>query len=266
MLSQWFYYIINALYSLGKENVQFGGIMEHLLYFQKLIAKLNAKYTVESINGFIKEYYSEILERQYTMDKESGIAINRMDFYLQLKEEYFEPKYSELDEKTFRRWRKNELKNGLPAKYFEIFQDFPATEELFNEYYLKKFSNAVMNQTDQMFLRTCYDLRGTRLLQIIDFILPILKAKDDMPIEEYLAEFKRAVWEYEVEQEYLDKHGFDDLPSHSFNGKSSSVLVPYKKVIEKKRADYILENKKQPNIMAEILEQNHFQIVLKNEK
>ena len=209
--------------------------MEHLIYFQKLIAKLNSKYTVDSINHFIKEYYADILEEQYAMDKVAEKIVNREEFL----KRYFEPEFF-IDERTYRRWRKKELKN---------------------------VSRTIMSQTDQMFLRTCYDLRGTRLLQIIDFILPILKEKDDMPIEEYLAEFKRAVWEYEVYQEYLDGHEFDDdLPRYSFNRKSSSILLPYKKLIKKKRGDYILENKKQPNIMAEILGQNHFQIALKNEK
>ena len=239
--------------------------MEHFQYFQKLIAKLNSNYTVESINGFIKEYYSEILERQYMMDKESGIAISWMDFCSKLMAEFFEPKGIELDEKTFRRWRDKELKNGLPEKYFEIFRDFPATEELFNEYYFENFWNAVMNQTDQIFLKTCYDLRGTKLFQIIDFILPILKAKNDLPIEEYLVEFKRAVREYEAEQEYLDEHEFDHLPRYPFNKKSSSILFPYKKVIKKKREKYILVNKKQSNVVAEIREQNHFQKALENE-
>lgn len=239
--------------------------MEHFQYFQKLIAKLNSNYTVESINGFIKEYYSEILERQYTMDKESGIAISRMDFYLQLKEEFFEPKCIKLDEKTFRRWRNKKLKKGLPEKYFEIFRDFPATEELFNEYYFENFWNAVMNQTDQTFLKTCYDLRGTKLFQIIDFILPILKAKNDLPIEEYLAELKRAVWEYEVEQECLYEYEFDGLPRYSFNRKSSSILFPYKKVIKKKKVKYILNYKIPRNVVAEIREQNHFQKALENE-
>ena len=239
--------------------------MEHFQYFQKLIAKLNSNYTVESINGFIKEYYSEILERQYTMDKKSGIAFSRMDFYLQLKEEFFKPKRIELDEKTCRRWRKKELKNGLPAKYFEIFRDFPATEELFNEYYFENFWNAAMNQTDQIFLKTCYDLRGTKLFQIIGFMLPILKEKKDLPIEEYLAEFKRAVREYAAEQEYPDEHEFDHLPRYPFNKKSSSILFPYKKVIKKKKVDYILNYKKPRNVVAEIREQNHFQKALENE-
>lgn len=236
--------------------------MEHLIYFQKLISKLNSKYTIDSINQFIKEYYSKILEKQYNMDKLTGEVTNREKFL----KKYFESEGFYIDEKTYRRWRKNELKNGLQSKYFEIFRKMPATEKLFNEYYLKNISRTIMNQTDQMFLRTCYDLRGTRLLQIIDFILPILKEKDDMPIEEYLAEFKRAVWEYEVYQEYLDEHKFDDdLPRYSFNRNSSSILLPYKKLIKKKRVDYILENKKQPNIMAEILGRNHFQVANQKE-
>lgn len=236
--------------------------MEHLIYFQKLISKLNSKYTIDSINQFIKEYYSKILEKQYNMDKLTGEVTNREKFL----KKYFESEGFYIDEKTYRRWRKNELKNGLQPKYFEIFRKMPATEKLFNEYYLKNISRTIMNQTDQMFLRTCYDLRGTRLLQIIDFILPILKEKDDMPIEEYLAEFKRAVWEYEVYQEYLDGHKFDDdLPRYSFNRNSSSILLPYKKLIKKKRVDYILENKKQPNIMAEILGRNHFQVANQKE-
>lgn len=236
--------------------------MEHLIYFQKLISKLNSKYTIDSINQFIKEYYSKILEKQYNMDKLTGEVTNREKFL----KKYFESEGFYIDEKTYRRWRKNELKNGLQSKYFEIFRKMPATEKLFNEYYLKNISRTIMNQTDQMFLRTCYDLRGTRLLQIIDFILPILKEKDDMPIEEYLAEFKRAVWEYEVYQEYLDGHKFDDdLPRYSFNRNSSSILLPYKKLIKKKRVDYILENKKQPNIMAEILGRNHFQVANQKE-
>ena len=247
----------------GEKNVRFMEVnMEHLIYFQKLIAKLNSKYTVDSINHFIKEYYADILEEQYAMDKVAEKIVNREEFL----KRYFEPEFF-IDERTYRRWRKKELKNGLQSKYFEIFRKMLATEKLFNEYYLKNISRTIMSQTDQMFLRTCYDLRGTRLLQIIDFILPILKEKDDMPIEEYLAEFKRAVWEYEVYQEYLDGYEFDDdLPRYSFNRKSSSILLPYKKLIKKKRGDYILENKKQPNIMAEILGQNHFQIALKNEK
>lgn len=236
--------------------------MEHLIYFQKLISKLNSKYTIDSINQFIKEYYSKILEKQYNMDKLTGEVTNREKFL----KKYFESEGFYIDEKTYRRWRKNELKNGLQSKYFEIFRKMPATEKLFNEYYLKNISRTIMNQTDQMFLRTCYDLRGTRLLQIIDFILPILKEKDDMPIEEYLAEFKRAVWEYEVYQEYLDGHKFDDdLPRYSFNRNSSSILLPYKKLIKKKIVDYILENKKQPNIMAEILGRNHFQVANQKE-
>lgn len=245
----------------GGKNVRFMEMnMEHLIYFQKLIAKLNSKYTVDSINHFIKEYYADILEAQYAMDKVAEKIANREEF-LKI---YFEPEFF-IDERTYRRWRKKELKNGLQPKYFEIFHKMLATEKLFNEYYLKNISKSIMEQTDQMFLRTCYDLRGTRLLQIIDFILPILKEKDDMPIEEYLAEFKRAVWEYEVHQEYPDGYeSDDDLPRYSFNRKSSSILLPYKKLIQKKRVDYILEKKKQPNIMAEILEQNHFQIALKN--
>ena len=229
--------------------------MEHLIYFQKLISKLNSKYTIDSINHFIKEYYADILEEQYTMDKMAKKITNREEFL----KKYFEPEFF-IDERTYRRWRKKELKNGLQSKYFEIFRKMLATEKLFNEYYFQNISRTIMNQTDQMFLRTCYDLRGTRLLQIIDFILPILKEKDDMPIEEYLEEFKRAVWEYEVYQEYLDEHEFDDdLLKYSFNRHSSSILLPYKKLIKKKRVDYILENKKQPNIMAEILGRNHFQ-------
>lgn len=229
--------------------------MEHLIYFQKLISKLNSKYTIDSINHFIKEYYADILEEQYTMDKMAKKIANREEFL----KKYFEPEFF-IDERTYRRWRKKELKNGLQSKYFEIFRKMLATEKLFNEYYFQNISRTIMNQTDQMFLRTCYDLRGTRLLQIIDFILPILKEKDDMPIEEYLEEFKRAVWEYEVYQEYLDEHEFDDdLLKYSFNRYSSSILLPYKKLIKKKRVDYILENKKQPNIMAEILGRNHFQ-------
>lgn len=246
----------------GEKNVRFmEENMEHLIYFQKLIAKLNSKYTIDSINHFIKEYYADILEEQYAMDKVAEKIANREEFL----KRYFEPEFF-IDERTYRRWRKKELKNGLQSKYFEIFRKMQATEKLFNEYYLKNISKSTMNQTEQMFLRTCYDLRGTRLLQIIDFILPILKAKDDMPIEEYLAEFKRAVWEYEVYQEYIDEHEFDDLPRYSFNRKSSSILIPYKKLIKKKRVNYILENKKQPNVMAEILRQKHFQIALKNEK
>lgn len=229
--------------------------MEHLIYFQKLISKLNSKYTIDSINHFIKEYYADILEEQYTMDKMAKKIANREEFL----KKYFEPEFF-IDERTYRRWRKKELKNGLQSKYFEIFRKMLATEKLFNEYYFQNISRTIMNQTDQMFLRTCYDLRGTRLLQIIDFILPILKEKDDMPIEEYLEEFKRAVWEYEVYQEYLDEHEFDDdLLKYSFNRHFSSILLPYKKLIKKKRVDYILENKKQPNIMAEILGRNHFQ-------
>ncbi|TWT12311.1 hypothetical protein [Streptococcus sp. sy004] len=197
------------------------------------------------------------------MDKQIGEVTNLEKF----REKYFNTENDlYIDDRTFRRWRKRQLKNGLPSKYFDIFRDMPATEKLFNEYYLKNFSDLVLNQTEQMFLKTCYDLRETRLLQIIEYILPILKKKEDMPFEEYLAEFKRAVWEYEISQEDLKEHEFDDLPRYSFNRKRSSILVSYKIVEEKTVKNYILENKKQPtNRLAEILKQNHFQRVLKNE-
>ncbi|MBO3642805.1 hypothetical protein [Streptococcus suis] len=237
------------------------GDLEHLIYFQKLIAKLNSKYTVNSINQFIKENYSDILEKQYASDKQAGKISNRKEFL----EKYFESEGFFIDERTYRRWRKKNLKNGLQSKYFDIFRKMPATEKLFNEYYLKNFSNSVMNQSDQMFLKTCYELRGTRLLRIIGFILPILKTKDDLPIEEYIIEFKKALWEYEAYQEYLDEHEFDDLPRYSFNRKSSSISIPYRIIRGRTVKKYILENKKQPNIMAEILEQNHFQKALENE-
>lgn len=236
--------------------------MKHLIYFQELIAKLNSGYNMSSVNKFIKENYSDILERQYEMDKLSGVVLNRKKFL----QKYFESEGFFIDERTYRRWRKKDLKNGLQSKYFEIFQNMPSTEELFNKYYLKNFSNSVMNQSDQMFLKTCYELKGTQLFQIVNFILPILKNKDDFPFEEYLSEVKRGVQEYGLYQEYLNEHEFVDLPRYSFNRKTSSILVPYKIVKGKTVKNYILENKKQPNIMAEILRRNHFQVALKNQK
>ncbi|MHA4907240.1 hypothetical protein [Streptococcus constellatus] len=236
--------------------------MEHLIYFQKLIAKLNSKYTIDSINQFIKEYYADILEEQYSMDKRAGKITNREKFL----EKYFESEGFFIDERTYRRWRNKELKNGMQYKYFDIFQKMQATEELFNKYYLKNFSNLVMNQTEQMFLKTFYELKGTQLLQIVNFILPILKNKNDLPFEEYFTEFKRAVWEYEAYQKHLDVHGFDDLPRYSFNRNTSSIFAPYKKVKGKIVTNYLLENKKQPNIMAELLGRNHFQLAIQKEK
>ena len=239
--------------------------MDHLIYFQELIAKLNSRYTVDSINQFIKENYSDILEKQYASDKLTGEVTNKEKFL----KKYFESEGFYIDERTYRRWRKNELKNGLQSKYFDIFRKMPATEELFNKYYLKNYSNLVMQQPEQMFLKICYELRGTRMLQIIDFILPFLKDKNDLSLEEYLSEFKRAIWIYEVDQENQKEHEFDGsfrLSKYSFNREVSSVKVPYKKLLHKKSTNYILENKKQPNIMAELLKRNHFQIALKNEK
>ena len=174
-----------------------------------------------------------------------------------------------IDERTYRRWRKKELKNGLQSKYYEIFRKMPETERLFNEYYLKNISASIFNQSEYMFLRTCYDLRGTRLHRIIDFILPILKTKDDLPTKEYLTELKRAIWEYEEYQEFLGEQEIGEylsLPKYSFNRGESSLLVLYKIVKGKTAKNYILGNKKQPNIMAEILNRNHFQVALKNQK
>lgn len=242
--------------------------MEHLLFFQSLIEKLNSKYTVGSINMFIEEYYSEILERQYEMDIESGIVFGRDDFYLQLKDEYSDPKFSKLDEKTFRRWRNKELKNGLKPKYFKIFQEFPATEELFNEYYLKNLSNGIMKQSELFFLKTCFSLKDSKMLDIIDFIIPFLKNKNELSREDYLKEFKNALLHYEAYLEYEMEHEFEEysyLPKYSFNREKSTVVVPYEEAIGKNAKMYIVENKKQPNIMAEILKQNHFQKALENE-
>ncbi|HEL1615468.1 TPA: hypothetical protein TYJ02_001415 [Streptococcus suis] len=242
--------------------------MEHLIYFQELIAKLNSKYTVDSVNKFIKENYADILEKQYVSDKQAGEINNRKDFL----KKYFEPEGFFIDERTYRRWRKKEPKHGLQQKYFNIFRNMPETEKLFNEYYLKNVSNSIFNQSEHMFLRTCYDLRGTQLLRIIEFILPILKTKDDLPTKEYLTELKRAIWEYEEYQEYQEFLGEQEigeylsLPKYSFNRGESSLLVLYKIVKGKTAKNYILGNKKQPNIMAEILNRNHFQVALKNEK
>lgn len=74
----------------GEKNVRFMEVnMEHLIYFQKLIAKLNSKYTVDSINHFIKEYYADILEEQYAMDKVAEKIVNREEFL----KRYFEPEF-----------------------------------------------------------------------------------------------------------------------------------------------------------------------------
>lgn len=247
----------------GEKNVRFIEVnMEHLIYFQKLIAKLNSKYTEDSINHFIKEYYADILEEQYAIDEQTGEIASRNEFL----KKYFEPKGFYIDERTYRRWRNKELKNGLQSKYFEIFQNMPITEKLFNEYYLKNISNSIFNQTEQMFLRTCYELKGTQLLRVVNFILPILKNKNNLSFEEYLSEVKRVVQEYELYLKHLNEHEFDDLLRYSFNRKSSLVSVPYKIVRGKTSKNYIVKNKKQPNIMAEILRQNHFQADLKNKK
>ncbi|HFI2691654.1 TPA: hypothetical protein ACGO0Y_000714 [Streptococcus suis] len=239
--------------------------MEHLIYFQELIAKLNSKYTVDSINQFIKENYADILEKQYASDKRAGEINNRKDFL----KKYFEPEEFFIDERTYRRWRKKEPKHGLQQKYFYIFRNMPETEKLFNEYYLKNVSNSIFNQSEHMFLRTCYDLRGTRLLRIIEFILPILKTKDDLPTEDYFTELKRAIGEYEAYQEFLGEQEIEEylsLPKYSFSRGESVLLVPNKIVKGKTAKNYVLDNKKQPNIMAEILNRNHFQVALKNEK
>ncbi|HEL1110143.1 TPA: hypothetical protein TVG96_001362 [Streptococcus equi subsp. zooepidemicus] len=239
--------------------------MKHLIYFQELIAKLNSRYTIDSINQFIKENYADILEKQYSADRKARRIANRGEFL----KKYFEPENFYIDERTYRRWRKKELKNGLQSKYFEIFRNMPETEKLFNEYYLKNVSNSIFNQSDHMFLRTCYDLRGTQLLRIIEFILPILKTKDDLPTEGYLTELKRAIWEYEAYQEFLGEQEIEEylsLPKYSFSRGESVLLVPNKIVKGKTAKNYVLDNKKQPNIMAEILNRNHFQVALKNEK
>lgn len=238
--------------------------MKHLIYFQELIAKLNSRYTIDSINQFIKENYADILEKQYSADKKARRIANREEFL----KKYFEPENFYIDERTYRRWRKKELKNGLQSKYFEIFRNMPETEKLFNEYYLQNVSNSIFNQSDHMFLRTCYDLRGTQLLRIIEFILPILKTKDDLPTEGYLTELKRAIGEYEAYQEFLGEQEIEEylsLPKYSFSRGESVLLVPNKIVKGKTAKNYVLDNKKQPNIMAEILNRNHFQVALKNE-
>ena len=63
--------------------------MEHLIYFQELIAKLNSKYTVDSINQFIKENYADILEKQYSMDKRARKIASLEEFL----KKYFEPEF-----------------------------------------------------------------------------------------------------------------------------------------------------------------------------
>lgn len=251
-------------------------VMDYLDYFRDLLTELKPKYDIETINDFINQNYSEILELQYKYDKESGILSSHLEFIKHYfdKQEYVKNENGKkelkidylIDERTYRRWRKNKLKNGLPKKYYPIFRSMKATEILFNEKYLKNFASAVQNQDKMIFLGTCYGLKNSKMLHIVSDVLERMKSKENLPMDSYLNEL-RDVFEQTLEEfEYKNSSDFEFIPEHNFNRKTSTVKIFKNRIPKNQLNNYVIKKEHYFNKISEELKSNHYKAVLHNEE
>jgi len=115
--------------------------LEHLVYFQKLLEKLSPNSM--NIDNFIQHSFSEILERQYQHDKSKKEVRNRNEF----REKYFQ-----VDERTYRRWRNNEV-DSIRNDSLPDFRKLSVLKEMYNENHINEFYKNIVIKI----LRRLYD-------------------------------------------------------------------------------------------------------------
>lgn len=207
-------------------------ILKHLIYFQKLLRELSPNPM--NIDNFIQHSFSEILERQYQHDKSKKKVRNRNEF----REKYFK-----VDERTYRRWRKNEV-DSIRSDSLPDFRKLSVLKEMYNENHINEFYKQAGNQYLNYYLKICYQLRKhTLLLPILEAVLLDMEENKDLPPIDYWEKLKY-ITNIVIDTEIYDfKQGDLSLPAHSFDRKNSLLKMNKSFIIDKKRKLFIIDSK-----------------------
>lgn len=206
--------------------------LEHLVYFQKLLGKLSPNSM--NIDNFIQHSFSEILERQYQHDKSKKEVRNRNEF----REKYFQ-----VDERTYRRWRNNEV-DSIRNDSLPDFRKLSVLKEMYNENHINEFYKQTENQDLNIYLKICYQLRKhTLLLPILEGVLLNMEKNKDLPPIDYWEKLKY-ISNIVIDMEICDlKQGDLSLPAYSFDRKNSLIKMSNSFIRDKKSKLYIIDYK-----------------------